>query len=173
MNWKDVTILKGCHTLSLPHTSFHFTHTFSHYSYTTLHYTLHPYILHLSNTYIYTLLTTQPLIKSTHKNPYEFHYSNTQTTPIPSSSSFSLPKQQKFFLFPLHKTLTKSNPFTLPSSLVYFSIFISYYLHIFSLTHFNQERKTLWGRQEHLYPRDHTLKNHHKKRGKFEQNLQD
>ena len=60
---KMLQFSKRCHTLSLPHTSFHFTNTFSHYSYITLHQNSHPYILHLSYTYIYTLLTTQSLIK--------------------------------------------------------------------------------------------------------------
>ena len=121
---------KGVITFHFPIHLFTSTHTFSHYSYITLHYTLHPYILHLSNTYIYTLLTTQPLIKSTHKNPYEFNYLNTQTTPIPSSSSFSLPKQQKFFI----STPQNPNRITPLFPSIFFTLF--FYFHLLLSTYF-------------------------------------
>ena len=120
---------KRCHTLSFPHTSFHFTHTFSHYSYTTIHQTLHPYILHL---YIHPF--DHPITHKTHT-----HFTTLYITPIHSSSSFSLSKQQKLFISsPLQTLVGQHHLFFLFSLFVF--IFISYYLHIPVFTNFNQEK---------------------------------
>ena len=138
---KVLNFSKGVIPFQFPIHLFTYTHIFSPYSHTPFHYTLHPYILYLSYTYKYPLLTTFSLLKTTHQKLYEFPHLNTQITPIPSSSSSSLPKQQKPFIS------FKQNPQRITS----FHPFISFSLTFYFLHLLNFKKDYHHGKNKRIF----------------------
>ena len=120
------------YTFSLTHISFHITHTY-------LFTTPHTYILHLSYTYKYTPLTTFSLSKPTHQKRIRIsllkHINHTYSFIFLILSS----KASKIF----HFFLTKIKPNHILSPfyllLFIFLFFISYSLHLSTLTNFKQD----------------------------------